>query len=456
MTAWILYMQPVWPTAISTEPLCTQLTPSSATMSTQRTQTPDSVDIAHHRAIALDPLDGVTGQLRRLGCGRGRVPQSDGVNNGARRGLLQASWGTTMEHYAGIDVSLESASVCIVDGTGRTIREAKIASEPEVLIGWFSRSGLTVTRIGLEAGPLSQWLYADMRNAGLAVELLETRHVRDAFKAMPVKTDRKDARGIAQLMRLGWFRPVHCKSVPAQEMRALLTARKLLQSKNHDVEMSLRGVLRGFGLKVGPTTPRTLCEPRPQPDRRPYDADDGCRGDVGGSRDAFWRMAEAREAPAVPGARGHRVRQLMTTPGVGVIVALTYVSAIDDPGRFRSSKTVGAHFGLTPGKYQSGETDVTGRISKVGDGAVRTALYEAANVILTRPVKGSTLKSWGMRLAARAGMRKAKVALARRLCPETWCRSGCPEQRRLRAQAATAGRLTRGSSLRGAMVSRVI
>lgn len=117
-----------------------------------------------------------------------------------------------MEHYAGIDVSLESASVCIVDGTGRTTREAKIASEPEVLIGWFSRSGLTVTRIGLEAGPLSQWLYADMRNAGLAVELLETRHVRDAFKAMPVKTDRKDARGIAQLMRLGWFRPVHCKS----------------------------------------------------------------------------------------------------------------------------------------------------------------------------------------------------------------------------------------------------
>src|SRR5229473_6506387 len=114
-----------------------------------------------------------------------------------------------------------------------------------------------MTRIGLEAGPLSQWLYAGMRDAGLTVELLETRHVRDAFKAMPVKTDRNDARGIAHLMRLGWFRPVHCKSLPAQELRALLTARKLLKVKNHDVEMSLRGVLRGFGLKVGPTTPRT-------------------------------------------------------------------------------------------------------------------------------------------------------------------------------------------------------
>jgi transposase len=115
-----------------------------------------------------------------------------------------------------------------------------------------------VARIGLKAGPLSQWLYAGMREAGLPVELLETRHVRDAFKAMPVKTDRKDARGIAQLMRLGWFRPVHCKLLPAQEVRALSAARKLLQTKNHDVEMSLRGVLRGFGLKVGPTTPRTF------------------------------------------------------------------------------------------------------------------------------------------------------------------------------------------------------
>ena len=163
-----------------------------------------------------------------------------------------------MEHYAGIDVSLESASLCVVDATGRIIREAKVASEPEVLIGWFHSLGLEVTRIGLEAGPLSQWLYAGMREAGLPVELLETRHVRDAFKAMPVKTDRKDARGIAQLMRLGWFRPVHCKSLPAQEVRAMLKARKLLQTKNHDVEMSLRGVLRGFGLKVGPTTPRTF------------------------------------------------------------------------------------------------------------------------------------------------------------------------------------------------------
>src|SRR5438128_1908027 len=159
-----------------------------------------------------------------------------------------------MDHYAGIDVSLECSSVCVVDATGKIVREGKVASEPEALISWFRSLGLGLARIGLEAGPLSQWLYAAMRDAGLAVELLETRHVRDAFKAMPVKSDRNDARNIAQLMRLGWFRPVHCKSMAAQEVRAILTARKLVQSKLHDVEMSLRGTLRGFGLKVGPTT----------------------------------------------------------------------------------------------------------------------------------------------------------------------------------------------------------
>jgi transposase len=153
-------------------------------------------------------------------------------------------------------VSLKCSSLCVVDASGKIIGEGKVESDPAALISWFAALGVSLARIGLEAGPLSQWLFAALRQAGLAVELLETRHVHNAFKTMPVKTDRKDARGIAQLMRLGWYRPVHCKSLAAQETRAILTARKLVQSKLHDVEMSLRGILRGFGLKVGPTTPR--------------------------------------------------------------------------------------------------------------------------------------------------------------------------------------------------------
>jgi transposase len=299
-----------------------------------------------------------------------------------------------MEHYAGIDVSLELSSVCVVDATGRIVREAKVASEPEALIGWFRDLGLAVTRVGLEAGPLSQWLFAAMHDAGLPLELLETRHVRDAFKAMPVKTDRKDARGIAQLMRLGWFRSVHCKSLPAQETRALLTGRKLLQSKHLDVEMSLRGVLRGFGLKVGPTTTRSFAG-RIRELVEGHSTLTAVAEALLAAREVLGEQLRRLDKRLRDQARNDkRVRLLMTPPGVGVIVALTFVSAVDDPGRFHSSKSVGAHFGLTPKRYQSGETDVAGRISKIGDASVRTMLYEAANIILTRPVKGSSLKSW--------------------------------------------------------------
>jgi transposase len=320
-----------------------------------------------------------------------------------------------MDHYAGIDVSLELSSVCVVDATGRIVREAKVASEPEALIGWLRGLGLELARVGLEAGPLSQWLYAAIREAGLPVELLETRHVRDAFKAMPVKTDRKDARGIAQLLRLGWFRPVHCKSMSAQETRALLTARKLLQGKHHDVEMSLRGVLRGFGLKVGPTTLRNFAARVRELVERHATLTAVAEALLAARETLGAQLRDLEKRLRDQARKDERAQLLMSVPGVGVIVALTFAAAVDDPGRFRSSKTVGAHFGLTPKKYQSGETDVTGRICKVGDAGVRTALYEAANVILTRPVKGSALKSWAARLANRAGMRKAKVALARKL-----------------------------------------
>jgi len=321
-----------------------------------------------------------------------------------------------MDHYAGIDVSLECSSVCVVEAGGKIVREGKVLSEPAALIAWFGTLGFGLARIGLEAGPLSQWLYAAMKEAGLAVELLETRHVRDAFKAMPVKTDRNDARGIAQLMRLGWFRPVHCKSLAAQEVRALLTARKLVQSKLHDVEMSLRGILRGFGLKVGPTTPKRFA---------------GRIQELVSGHPSLQVIADALLAVHAVLRREfagfeQRVRMLaradaqakllMSTPAVGPIVALTYAAAIDDPARFTSSKQAGAHFGLTPRKYQSGETDYSGRISKIGDAAVREALYQAAHVMLSKPLKGCTnLKSWAMRLARRAGMKRAKVALARKL-----------------------------------------
>jgi transposase len=321
-----------------------------------------------------------------------------------------------MNYYAGIDVSLESSSVCIVDGTGKIVREGKVETTAEAVIAWLAALEHPIERIGLEAGPLSQWLHRAMSEVGLAVELLETRHVRNAFSAMPVKSDRNDARGIAQLMRLGWFRPVHCKSMEAQEVRAMLGARKLVQSKLLDVENSLRGTLRNFGLKVGLTTARSFAR-RIRELVAGHPSLEVIATALLSVRDVLLREFNGFERRVRAMARADaRTRLLMSTPAVGPIVALTYASAIDDPARFKSSKQVGPHFGLTPKRYQSGETDRSGRISKIGDAAVREALYQAAHVMLAHPLKGCTaLKSWAMRIARRAGIKKAKVALARKL-----------------------------------------
>lgn len=320
-----------------------------------------------------------------------------------------------MEHFAGIDVSLEQSSVCVVDGTGRIVREAKVASEPEALVRFFHGLESGVTRIGLEAGPLSQWLHAGLVAAGFEVVLLETRHVKAALSAMVIKTDRKDARGIAQLLRMGWFRPVHAKSPGAQEVRALLVARKLLQTKLLDVEFSIRGILRGFGLKMGAVSKgRFVARVRELAAGHPM------------LELITEPMLRAREALRTEYARLHGemlaiakpdpvCRRLMTAPGVGALVAITFKSAVDDPGRFTRSRVLGAYFGLTPKKYQSGETDVTGAISRVGDAMVRVALYEAANIMLSRVTRFSSLKRWALDVAKRRGLKRAKVALARKL-----------------------------------------
>jgi transposase len=320
-----------------------------------------------------------------------------------------------VEHDAGIDVSLERSSVCVVDGTGKIVREAKVASEPEALVAFFGQLGLPLTRVGLEAGPLSQWLHAGLTGAGLEAVLLETRHVKAALSAMVVKTDRKDARGIAQLLRMGWYRPVHRKSPDAQEVRALLVGRKLLPAKLRDVELSIRGLLRGFGLKVGEVSKGRFAA-----------RVEGLMAGHEMLETVVGAMLRAREGLRAEFARLHRrmlaiarddtvCRRLMTAPGVGALVAVTFKAAVDDPGRFRTAKAVGAHFGLTPKRYQSGETDVSGGISKVGDASVRTALYEAANAMLTRTGGVSALKRWALEVARRRGMKRAKVALARKL-----------------------------------------
>jgi transposase len=320
-----------------------------------------------------------------------------------------------MEYFAAIDVSLKLSCVCVVDGTGQILREAKVASEPVALVAYLRETGLAFTRVGLEAGPLSQWIHAGLAAAGFEAVLLETRHVKAVLRARAVKTDRNDARGMAQMIRMGWFRPVHAKTVPSQEIRALLAARKQLQARLNDIELGLRGILRGFGLKLGDVA-RGRFEGR-------------VRELVAGQatlEGLAEPMLRARAALRAEFAALHRqvlrivrvdadCRRMMTVPGVGAIVAMTFKAAVDDPGRFKRSRDVGAHFGLTPKRYQSGEVDRSGHISKTGDTQVRTALFEAAHVMLLRVQRFSALKAWALRVARARGLKRAKVALARKL-----------------------------------------
>jgi transposase len=320
-----------------------------------------------------------------------------------------------MAYFVGLDVSVKETSVCIVDDAGKIVREARVASEPEALLQVLTNTIYRFKQIGLEAGPLSQWLYSVLAEAGLPVICVETRHMRAMLKAQINKTDRNDARGIAQMMRVGLYRPVHVKTLRSQKLRVLLTHRKLLQSKAIAIENDLRATLRNFGLKVGMVgTVKFEARIKELVANLP---------DLAVLVEPL--LIVRRVVREQLGILHHRLlaivrdddvcRRLMTTPGVGPVVALTYRVTVDVPARFRNSKAVGAVFGLTPAKYQSGENDRTGAISRCGDEMMRMMLYEAAQSMLVRSAKWSWLKAWAMKIARHRGMRKAIVALARRL-----------------------------------------
>jgi transposase len=320
-----------------------------------------------------------------------------------------------MDYYAGLDVSLEETTICVVDQTGRIVREARAASEPEALIGALQEIGLPLQRIGLEACSLTAWLHDELRSAGLPAICIETRQANAAMKTMPNKTDRNDARALAQIMRTGWYRQVHVKSRQCRLWRSLLVARRTVLNEMRSIENVVRAILREAGLKLG-TPSRAAFAARVR---------DLAEGDP-----LVMRLVEPLLAilatmldqlahltqQVLDITRGEAVcRRLMSVPGVGPITALAFRATIDRPDRFRRSRDVGAHLGLTPSRYQSGETDIQGKISRCGDELARTALYEAAHTLLVRSRRWSALRAWGMKIAKHRGMARARVAVARKL-----------------------------------------
>ena len=321
-----------------------------------------------------------------------------------------------MTYYAGIDVSLRTVNICVVDDDGELVAETKLASDMQAIIAYLDELELDIEVIGLEAGTLAQYLTYGLQAADFNVVCMEARQVKAALSAMRNKTDKHDARGIAQLLRSGWFSPVHVKSMESHHIRMLLTSRRAVLDKCIDLENEIRGLFKIFGIKLPPklghgSFDRTV--------RAIIEADDKLSH-------ALLPLLEARLVlyqtfRELDNRTRHLARDdevcelLMTAPGVGYITALTFKAGVDDPLRFDKSRTVAAHFGLTPRRSQSGEMDIEGRISKSGDAEVRRSLYVAANSVLTRSSRWSSLKAWGMKLKKNRGHKKAVVAVARKL-----------------------------------------
>src|SRR5882724_2327658 len=305
------------------------------------------------------------------------------VNEVRGYGLKHQKEKRSMYHFAGLDVSVKETSICIVDETGRIVLEVKVASEPEALLQVLGTPLYRFKRIGLEAGPLSQWLFSALAEGGLPVICVETRHMRAVLQAQINKTDRNDARGMAQMMRAGLYRPVHVKTLRSQKLRMLLTHRKLLQSKAIAIDNDLRGTLRNFGLKVGVVgTVKFEARIKELVENLPDLAElvepllivrRTLREQIGILHRRLLGIVRDDEV----------CRRLMTVPGVDPVVALTYRATVDVPARFRNSKAVEAVFGLTPSRYQSGEINRTGAYNRGMKKAI-VALARRLAVIMHR------------------------------------------------------------------------
>ena len=320
-----------------------------------------------------------------------------------------------MEYYVGLDVSLKQTSICVVNQTGSVVREGVVDSDPEAIAAFLRAKAPGAVRIGLETGPTATWLWTELKRLGLPVICIDARHAKAVLKMQINKSDRNDAVGIARIMQTGWFKEVRVKDLDSHAVRALLASRALLVKIKRDLENQVRGLLKNFGLVIGrakfnvfAVRAEELIEGRPElvaAVRPLLDA-----------RQAIEQQVDDLDRKVQKLARHNaQVRRFMSVPGVGPVTALCFKATIDDPARFKRSRSVGAYVGLTTRRHASGELDWSGRISKCGDAMLRMYLFEAAGVLLTRVPKWSALKAWGTRLIKRNGLRKAKVAVARKL-----------------------------------------
>ncbi len=322
-----------------------------------------------------------------------------------------------MTHYAGLDVSLKEISICVVDNDGEVVARGAAPADPAGVAGWFKNRSLEPKRIVHESGQLSIWLQRGMVQLGLPAICIDARKAHKSLSARLNKSDSADAEGLAQLARTNWFTPVHIRSEESDRLRSLIGARERLIRLRKDLEGHIRGMLKTFGIRmigIGQGQQRQGFRDQLA---LAGETDPVLRAIADGFIAAHTTLCQATadiDRSLKAKSKSHPItRRLMTIPGVGPIVSLSFVALVDDPTRFSKTSDVGAFLGLTPRRHQSGEMDWSGRVSKCGDAAMRGLLFEAASCVISQVKRFSALKSWAVRLAGRRGFHKAAVATAR-------------------------------------------
>ena len=322
---------------------------------------------------------------------------------------------TDGKSYAGLDVSLRETAVCVLNEQGSIIFEAMIATDPDLIADCLAKQAPGLARVGLEAGATSAWLWRGLQQRNVPAVCLDSRHAHRVLSMRTHKTDRNDARGLAELVRMGWFREARVRSRDAQFVRSMLIAREHLIRTRRQLENLIRGSLKALGVMTGPTGGKTFMA-RVAELRNDNDWLHPILAPLMAAHSAVRDQLKVLDRTVIDTARQDAdVRRMMTVPGVGVISALAFKSAIDDPRRFRSSAQVGAYLSLTPRQYESGESAWVGGIGPANDPMLRSCLYEAAGSLMMRCKRWSPLKAWGVRLAKRIGWKRASIALARKL-----------------------------------------
>lgn len=320
-----------------------------------------------------------------------------------------------MSYYTGLDVSLKTTFISTIDSMGKIIKEAEVPTTVEDIINYLGCSSSTYEAIGIESGQLSISLTKGLRKVGFNVICVDARHMAAALSARINKNDKNDARGIAQMMRAGLYKEVQIKTDEVCQFKVLLGTRKQLISSRQQIKGSIRGLLKIWGVRISTKKNQFIDEVTDKIKELDIISRESINALLKSLTSVEDSLFSIDQLMAKQGKKDEDVNLLMTVPGVGIVTALTFKATLDNPERFNKSDTVGAYMGLTPRQYASGEINRQGSISKMGPVMCRNMLYEAAFSLLVRCKRSSKLKSWGLKLAKKKGLKKAAVAVARKL-----------------------------------------